>query len=186
MTALVPISPPPVALRGETGQARAMAKRPGGVHSLFKVPPELHRALRGGTIGLAMFVVGIVIFAGLPSSAYHPTTTTTTTTTTIPVINRASYRVQVYNGTAVNGAAGATTNKLRLAGWATMPAVTSNTTVVSSIVAYAPGDLAAAVLCAQDLGLPASSVKRLTISTANPLPATGTNIVVIIGPDLAG
>jgi LytR cell envelope-related transcriptional attenuator len=163
-----------------------MAKRPGGLRSLFKIPPGLHRAARGGSIGLAMFIVGLVIFAGLPTSTYHPTTTTSTTTTTVPVINRASYRVQVYNGTAVSGAAGTTTNKLRLDGWATMPAVTSNTTVVRSIVAYAPGDRAAAIMCAQDLGLPTSVVTPLTLSTANPLPAAGTNIVVIVGPDLAG
>lgn len=141
---------------------------------------------RGAFISVGVFIVAVVMFSSMPAkdSVPAPTTTTVATTTTNP-IDKANVRVQVYNGTAVNGAASKVTHDLTVNGWATLPAEQDNVTTTASFVAFTPGYQAAAQEIAKELGLTSSSVELLTDTTASPAPATGTNVAVIVGLDLA-
>ncbi len=135
---------------------------------------------------LVTLLLAMVIFSSLPPTdkAAVATTTAPTTTTTSP-INKADVRVQVYNGTAVNGAAAKVTHDLTVSGWATLPAEQDNVTTTSTFVAYAPTYRPAALEVARELGLTVSAVEPLTDQTANPPPAAGTNLAVVVGLDLA-
>ena len=137
-------------------------------------------------VGIGVFFLAVVLFSSMPAKDVTPVATTTTiaTTTTNP-IDKANVRVQVYNGTAVNGAASKVTHDLTVNGWATLPAEQDNVTTTASFVAFAPGYQAAAQEIAKELGLTSSSVELLTDTTASPPPAVGTNVAVIVGLDLA-
>jgi hypothetical protein len=141
---------------------------------------------RGALVSVGVFIVAVVMFSSMSGKDVvpAPTTTTVATTTTNP-IDKANVRVQVYNGTAVNGAASKVTRDLTVNGWATLPAEQDNVTTTASFVAFAPGYQAAAQQIAKELGLTSSSVELLTDTTASPPPAAGTNVAVIVGLDLA-
>ncbi len=66
-------------------------------------------------------------------------------------------------------------------------AVPQNTTSAASTtsVYYAPAQQQAALLVASELGVPATAVQLLT-AAAPVANATGLDVVVVIGPDLAG
>jgi hypothetical protein len=141
---------------------------------------------RGAFVSVGVFIVAVIMFSAMPEkdAVPVPTTTTIATTTTNP-IDKANVRVQVYNGTAVNGAASKVTHDLTVNGWATLPAEQDNATTTASFIAFAPGYQAAAQEIAKELGLTSSSVELLTDTTASPPPAVGTNVAVIVGLDLA-
>jgi len=118
-------------------------------------------------------------------SSSVPVTTTTrapVTTTTIP---RSQIKVQVANASSTSGAATKVTQQLQTAGWDTLPPVNATAKVPTSVVYYAANRKPAALEIAVELHLAASAVQPLTASV--PVPgAAGDDVVVLIGPDLAG
>ncbi|MEI6701173.1 MAG: hypothetical protein WCL38_05405, partial [Actinomycetota bacterium] len=72
-----------------------------------------------------------------------------------------------------------------VSGCATLPAEQDNVTTTSTFVAYAPSYRPAALEVARELGLTLSAIEPLTAQTANPPPAAGTNLAVVVGLDLA-
>ena len=115
-----------------------------------------------------------------PKSSPTTTTTTNSTSTTGP---KSQVSVQVANGTTVSGLAGTYTTKLQLQGWNTLPRV-NGPAETATVIYYHPAFLWAAQEIATEIGAPASAARPL--GTATPVPgATGDDIVVILGPDVA-
>jgi len=120
----------------------------------------------------------------------HPTTTVKsrgTTTTTVKstgtTVAKSQVSVQVANGTSITGLAGTYTTKLQLQGWNTLPRV-NGPTETATVIYYHPGFLWAAQQIATEISVPASAARP--IGTATPVPgATGDDIVVVLGPDVA-
>jgi len=117
------------------------------------------------------------------TTVHHSTSTTTTTKNTTGTVPKSQVSVQVANGTTVSGLAGTYTTKLQLLGWNTLPRL-NGPTETATVVYYHPGFLWAAQEIASELAVPATAAKP--IGTATPVPgATGDDIVVILGPDVA-
>ena len=174
----------PVAELPKTWDDRAMTNNNGAEQPVHR-RHQINRN-RGAVVSVGIFALAVITFSSMPPKDSEPVVTTTTlaTTTTNP-IDKANVRVQVYNGTAVNGAASKVTHDLTVNGWATLPAEQDNVTTTASFVAFASGYQAAAQQIARELGLTSSSVELLTDTTASPPPAVGTNVAVIVGLDLA-
>ena len=113
--------------------------------------------------------------------------TTTTTkphgpTTTVP---KSQTKVQVANASSTAGAATRVTQQLQTLGWNTLPPVNATSQVPSSQIYYAKGRKTAALEVAAELKVAKSAVAPLTTSV--PVPgAAGDDVVVLVGPDLAG
>jgi LytR cell envelope-related transcriptional attenuator len=147
---------------------------------------------------VAVAAVAVVIGALLvdavtrgPQTAATPAVTTTTaapppsSTTTTTTVPHASVKVVVANGTTEPNVAAHFTAQLQSAGWAMQPATDTTAPASASNVYYAAGQQAAANEIATSLGLKASAVQPLTTSV--PVSGTtGVDVVVVIGPDLAG
>ena len=121
-----------------------------------------------------------------PSTTVHHSTKTTTTTTktTTGTVPKSQVSVQVANGTTTSGLAGTFTTKLQLLGWNTLPRL-NGPAETATVIYYHPGFLWAAQEIASELPVAATAAKP--IGTATPVPgATGDDIVVILGPDVAG
>jgi len=105
----------------------------------------------------------------------------TTTTTTAP---HASVSVVVANATNTNGLAAHFSNVIGAGGWKMGTPIDASTTETTSTVYYAAGQQAAAESIANTIGVKPAQVQPLT--TAAPVAGvTGTDIVVVIGQDLA-
>lgn len=131
--------------------------------------------------------VGSVVGPHFKSTAVASTTTSTThppstTTSTIP---HASVKVLVANGTQEPNAAGHFTQQLQQQGWSVGTPQNATSAASATTIYYAAGQQQAATLIASELGVPSTSVQALTAAT--PVPSTtGLDVVVVIGPDLAG
>lgn len=131
-------------------------------------------------------------FAGAILSGHLKSGSTTTTTTshvslstTTSTVVHSSVKVLVANGTQEANAAGHFTQQLQQQGWSLSSPVNATATASSTAVYYAPGQQAAAALIASELGVPASAVQPLSATVPVPT-TTGLDVVVVIGPDLAG
>ena len=126
--------------------------------------------------------------AGGAAATTTPTTahrsghgTTTTTSTTVP---HASVSVVVANATNTNGLAAHYSNVIGAGGWKMGTPIDASTTQSTSAVYYAAGQQAAANAIASAIGVKPAQVLPLT--TATPVNGvTGTDVVVVIGSDLA-
>jgi hypothetical protein len=107
-------------------------------------------------------------------------TTSTTTTTVAP----STVHVLVANATTVNGVAGAVTAFLGSKGFSTLTATNALTRAASSLIYPIGGAVADATAVAGALSLPAASIEPTT-AVPPVTTATGANVVVIAGPDLA-
>jgi hypothetical protein len=151
----------------------------------------------GRRIGLAMVFLMALALAGFVGSVVGPrfkaTSTSSTTTvasrrppsTTTSTVAHSSVKVLVANGTQEPNAAGHFSQQLQQQGWNV--AVPKNTTSATSTttVYYAPSQQQAAVLVASELGVQMTAVQPM--SPTAPVPnATGLDVVVVIGSDLAG
>jgi hypothetical protein len=124
--------------------------------------------------------------AGAASSTTTSTTTrhghgAATTTTTAP---HASVSVVVANATNTNGLAAHFSNVIGAGGWKMGTPIDASTTQATSTVYYAAGQQAAAESIANTIGVKPTQVQPLT--TAAPVAGvTGTDVVVVVGQDLA-
>jgi hypothetical protein len=124
------------------------------------------------------------------TAAAHATTTSTTSrhghggaTTTTTTVPHASVSVVVANGTQTNGLAAHFSNVIGAGGWNMGTPIDATTSQATSTVYYASGQQAAAQAIANTIGVKAA-VQPLTTST--PVSGvTGTDVVVVIGQDLA-
>jgi hypothetical protein len=123
---------------------------------------------------------------GAASSTTTPTTArhshgASTTTTTVP---HASVSVVVANATNTNGLAAHYSTVIGAGGWKMGTPIDASTTQATSTVYYAAGQQAAAQSIANTIGVKPTQVQPLT--TAAPVAGvTGTDVVVVIGQDLA-
>lgn len=146
-------------------------------------------------VTLVIVVVVILSLAGalIGGNLHHnatavstapPSTTPTTGVANSVTTNRANVTVIVSNGTATNGAASHFTQILQADGWSTLTPVNTTSPASATAVYYAPNQRVPATRVATALGVRATAVQPLTTST--PVPgATGVDVVVVIGPDLA-
>jgi LytR cell envelope-related transcriptional attenuator len=105
----------------------------------------------------------------------------TTTTTTVP---HASVSVVVANATNTNGLAAHFSTVIGAGGWKMGTPIDASTTEATSTVYYAAGQQAAAQSIANTIGVKPTQVQPLT--TAAPVNGvTGTDVVVVVGQDLA-
>ncbi len=122
--------------------------------------------------------------------ASHTTTTAasshhhggkTTTTTTQP---HSAVAVTVANATNTNGLAEHYTTVIGAGGWAMQTPIDASTTEATSAVYYAPGKQEAAASIATAIGVKPAQVLPFT-SSVPVSGVTGTQVVVLIGEDLA-
>lgn len=105
----------------------------------------------------------------------------TTTTTTVP---HGSVSVVVANATNTNGLAAHFSTVIGAGGWKMGTPIDASTTETTSTVYYAAGQQAAAQQIANTIGVKPAQVQPLT--TAAPVAGvTGTDVVVVVGQDLA-
>jgi hypothetical protein len=106
---------------------------------------------------------------------------TSTTTTTVPP---SSVSVVVANATGSNGLAAHYSATIGAGGWSMKTPVDAATTEATSAVYYAAGMQQPAATIATAIGVKPTQV--LPITTATPVNgATGTDVIVVIGQDLA-
>lgn len=132
--------------------------------------------------------IGSVLGPHFKSSSAAPTTTTTThalATTTSTTVPHSSVTVLVANGTQEPNAAGHFAQILQGQGWNVQKPTNTTSGVTATTVYYAFAQQPAATLIAQALGVATSAVQPLSSSTPVGT-TTGVNVVVVIGPDLAG
>jgi len=156
----------------------------------------------GRRIGIAIACLGALALAGFVGAVVGPhfkaastsgtaTTSSTATTslhglsTTTSTVVHSSVKVLVANGTQKPNAAGHFTQQLQQSGWNVSTPGNSTSAASTTTIYYAPSQQQAAALIASELGVPTTAVQPMTgaVPVAN---ATGLDIVVIIGPDLAG
>ncbi len=117
------------------------------------------------------------------ASSAITTTSAASANSTTATVPKSQVSVQVANGTTVSGLAGTYTTKLQLLGWNTLPRL-NGPSETATVIYYHPAFLWAAQEIATEIGAPASAVRP--IGTAAPVPgATGDDIVVVLGPDVA-
>ena len=121
-----------------------------------------------------------------PAGAGPSTTSTTTTTlqgTSTTVVSKSTVRVQVANGTTTSGLARAYTQQLVTLGWDTLPQVNA-ARVASTTIYYNPKFLWAAEQIANAIKVSRSAIHPL--GGLRPVAgASGDDVVVILGPDVA-
>ncbi len=156
------------------------------------------RLVRRSGLFAAAFVVVVVIILSLTGaligghlhrgatamSTTPPPTTPNTGVSSSVATNRANVTVIVSNGTTTNGAAAHFTQILQADGWSTSTPVNATSPASATAVYYAPNQRAPAIQVATALGVRTAAVQPLTPSTPAP-GATGVDVVVVIGPDLA-
>ncbi len=159
------------------------------VHSLQE--PSWGRRL--GLIVVSLVALAVAGYVGsvvgphfTASSAPSTTSTTTpsasTTTSTVP---HASVKVLVANGTQEPNAAGHFAQLLQQQGWTVGTPGNTTAAASSTTIYYAPSKQQAATLIATELQVPTTAIQPMgvTVPVAN---ATGEDVVVVIGSDLAG
>jgi hypothetical protein len=155
----------------------------------------------------AVVIIGVVVLHHNPKStvvsttstthARHSTTTTksgvpATTTTTVPLVPPSSIKLQVLNGVLTGSLAGEWSVKLKAnPGYNTLPPDNATAKVAQSeIYVLTPGYLPEARSLAAAVGLPAGAVNpTVPAPLSAPIPPaerTAANLVLVIGPDLAG
>ncbi len=129
-------------------------------------------------------VVPVAATSGTTTAPSSTTTTEpTTTTTTSP---HSSVHVTVANGTSAPTAATDYGKALATKGWVVSPPMDTTSPVTSAtVVYYAPGQQANAAAVASELGLKSSAVQPVN-SSIPVTPPSGTQVLVVLGPDLAG
>jgi hypothetical protein len=97
----------------------------------------------------------------------------------------ASVKVLVANGTKQPNAAGHFAQQLQQQGWNVSVPQNTTSAASSTTIYYAPSQQQAALLVASGLGVPTTSVQPLgaNVPVVN---LAGIDVVVVIGPDLAG
>jgi hypothetical protein len=163
----------------------------------------------GTQTGKAVLVIAVVIVIGwlvlaksnTPTKAastattHHTTTTlapTAPTTTLAPLIAPAQIKLQVLNGVLTGNLASEWSNKLKAnPGYNTLPPDNATSKVAASqIYIITPGYQREANALAVAVGLPVTAVNLTAPAPASaPISAaerTAANLVLIIGPDLAG
>jgi hypothetical protein len=113
------------------------------------------------------------------------TTTTMKSGSTSTTAPKAQVKVQVANASSTSGAATKITQQLQASGWNTLPPVNATVQVPKSVIYYSPNQKTAALEIAAELHLTASSVQAMT-SSVPVAGAAGDDVVVMVGPDLAG
>lgn len=144
---------------------------------------------------LSVVLIIVVLFIGStflmlryngPASTGPATTLPTTTTlhgTSTTVVTKAQVRVQVANGTTTAGLARTYTQQLQTLGWDTLPQVNA-ARVASTIVYYNPRFLWAAQQIASAIKVGSSAIHPL--GGLRPVAgASGDDVIVILGPDVA-
>jgi len=116
-----------------------------------------------------------------PSLTFLPSAPTSTQ----PLRAPAAVKVLPANGTSTAGAGTKTGDRLKTAGYNVLAATNTSKPATTSSVEFAPGFEREARVVAQLLGLADSAVQP--IPTPAPVPdLLGTNLLVVVGPDLAG
>lgn len=142
----------------------------------------------GGVVALALAgYVGSVVgphfksqsTASVPASTTRPPSTTTST------VVHSSVKILVVNGTQEPNAAAHFNQLLQLQGWNVGVPKNSTSAATTTDVFYAPSRQPAALLVASELGAPVTAVHPLVpgVPVAS---IAGFDVVVVIGPDLAG
>ena len=156
----------------------------------------------GRRIGIAIACLGALGLAGYVGAEVGPhfkaastsgtaTTSSTATTslhrlsTTTSTVVHSSVKVLVANGTQEPNAAGHFTQQLQQNGWNVATPGNSTSAASTTTIYYAPSQQQAAALVASELGVPTTAVQPMT-GAVPVATTTGLDIVVIIGPDLAG
>jgi hypothetical protein len=156
----------------------------------------------------AVVIIGVIVLHHNPKSTVAGTTTTThsrhtttttksgvapvTTTTTVPPVPPSSIKLQVLNGVLTGSLAGEWSAKLKAnPGYNTLPADNATARVAQSeIYVLTPGYLPEARALAAAVGLTAAAVNpTVPAPLSAPIPPaerTAANLVLVIGPDLAG
>jgi hypothetical protein len=132
--------------------------------------------------------------AASSSTTVHTTTTTpaATPSTTVALIPPASIKLQVLNGLLTGNLAGQWSTKLKAnPGYNTLPPDNATAKVAASeIYIVTPGYQREANALAVAVGLPVTAVNQTVPPPSSaPIPAaerTTANLVLVIGPDLAG
>jgi hypothetical protein len=155
--------------------------------------------VRAGLVLLGFLVAAaLLVDVGTRSPASNVSQITATTTTTAPkhgkttptvhvtttTLARGATSVQVANGSQGNGLAAHYSALLSADGWSTKPATNATAQVATSAVYYAPGQQEAAAAIATEMKLPPTAVLPLS-STVPVAGASGNDVVVVIGADLA-
>lgn len=142
----------------------------------------------GSLVALAVAgYVGSVVGPHFKASSAPSTTSTSappasTTTSTVP---HASVKVLVANGTQEPNAAGHFSQLLGQQGWNVGTPGNSTSAASTTTIYYAPSQQQAAALIATELQVPTTGIQPMgpAVPVAN---ATGVDVVVVIGSDLAG
>ena len=140
-------------------------------------------------VTVAFLIVALLLLANgtdsKPSADSGSSTATTQPSGGSTTIPKSQTKVQVANASSTSGAATKITQMLQLAGWNTLPPVNATVQVPKSVIYYAPNHKTAGLEIASELHLTASSVQPMTTSV--PVAgAAGDDVVVMVGPDLAG
>jgi hypothetical protein len=147
-------------------------------------------------IGIAVVCLGALALAGFVGSVVGPhfgtaSSSSTTTTSLHPVstttstVAHSTVKILVANGTQEPNAGAHFAQQLQLQGWSVSAPQNATSAASTTAIYFAPSQQAAATLVASALGVPSTAVQPLTaaIPVAN---VTGIDIVVVVGPDLAG
>ncbi len=149
-----------------------------------------------GYIGITIVCLGALAVAGFIGSVVGPhfktaSTSSTTSTSLHPVstttstVAHSSVKILVANGTQEPNAGAHFAQQLQQQGWSVSVPQNATSAASNTVVYYAPSQQAAAALVASELGVPTTAVQPLTAATpvAN---VAGLDVVVVLGPDLAG
>lgn len=145
---------------------------------------------------IAVASVAALALAGFIGSVVGPhfkSTSTSSTTSassrppavTTSTVAHASVTVVVANGTQEANAAGHFTQELQQQGWNVGTPTNATAAAATTAIYFGPSQQPAAAEIASEIGAPATAVQALSTTTpvAN---TTGTDVVVVIGSDLAG
>ena len=159
-------------------------------------PLHSQRSSWGRRIGFAVVWLGSLALAGFVGSVVGPhfkaasTSSTTSTSlhprsTTTSTVAHASVKVLVANGTQEPNAAAHFTQLLQQQGWNVGVPKNTTTASTSTMIYYALFQQPVAVQIASELGVATTAVQPFSagLPVAN---ATGLDVVVVIGSDLAG
>jgi hypothetical protein len=146
--------------------------------------------------GIAIVCLGALAVAGFVGSVVGPhfktASTSSPTTTSLPsastttsTVAHSSVKILVANGTQAPNAGGHFSQQLQQQGWSVSAPQNATSAASTTTIYYAPSKQPAAALVASELGVPTTAVQPLTaaIPVAN---VAGLDIVVVLGPDLAG
>lgn len=161
-------------------------------------------AAKAVVIIVVAVVIGVVVLAKVhtrsspttagetsrPTTSTAPTSTVPAAVTTTTAVPPSQIKVQVLNGLLVGPLASEWNAKLKAKGYMVGLADNATTkTTQSAIYVLTPGYQAEANALATAVGLPTTYVQPYPPPASAPIPAserTGTNLVLIIGNELAG